>query len=288
MSDGRMERAGEVASQLSPCVRPIRTCGAGSTRQSGSSCCSASRWPSLPPSATCRTSTGTCTPAGSRSACSASACSPSTARSSGGGSCSRLARGCRRAAARRSGARRPSAATCRRACCCRSCAWRWRSATGSARGPVGEFAYELVLTLTGSALVGAYLIIDLPALRDDPQRFLALGLPILALVALHPSIFHRLANFALGRLGRPQLERALDLGDAAGFAALYAVDFVSAGLSVYALAHLAYPVTTDDVPIVIGAFAASNVLSLLAFVLPSGIVAREAALVLALSPIMPR
>ena len=152
---------------------------------------------------------------------------------------------------------------------------------------LASIAYELILTVTGSALVGAYLIIDLPELQAEPARFAALVIPLLAFAALHPSIFRRVADFTLGRLGRPQLEQILSFREAVTFAALYMVDFVIAGVSVYALAHLAYPIDSGDLPIIIGGFAASNVLSLLAFLLPSGIVAREAALVLALSPIMP-
>jgi hypothetical protein len=69
------------------------------------------------------------------------------------------------------------------------------------------------------------------------------------------------------------------------FVALYAVTFVAAGLSVFALAHLIYPVAAADLITFVGAFAVATVLSVLAFFLPGRVVARELGLAVALSPV---
>ena len=60
-----------------------------------------------------------------------------------------------------------------------------------------------------------------------------------------------------------------------------------AGLSLYALAQSFYPVGIADLPTMVGAFGVATAFSFLAFLLPGGLVAREAAMTLALSPIMP-
>ena len=73
----------------------------------------------------------------------------------------------------------------------------------------------------------------------------------------------------------------------AEFTGLYVLSFVVAGLGVYGFAHTAYPVDGGDLVIITGAFAVATALGLLAFVLPAGIIAREAGLAVALAPVMP-
>ena len=71
------------------------------------------------------------------------------------------------------------------------------------------------------------------------------------------------------------------------FVLLYTAVIAVNGIGVYALAQLVYPVGAEDLPAVIGAFAAGTVLSLLAAFLPGGLIAREAGLAVALAPVMP-
>jgi hypothetical protein len=152
---------------------------------------------------------------------------------------------------------------------------------------LASVAYELALFFTAALLLGSYFVIDLPALQDAPQRFLVLVLPVLAIVAMQPRIFHTLVDRVLVRLGRARLPLSLPGGRVFEFVGLYAVTYVIAGVSLYALAQSVYPVGVDDLPLVVGAFAVGTALSLLAFVLPGGLVAREAGIALALSPVMP-
>jgi glycosyltransferase 2 family protein len=95
------------------------------------------------------------------------------------------------------------------------------------------------------------------------------------------------ANYALVRLGRARLPVSLAPRRIWEFVGLYVLSMLVAGLSLYALAQSFYPVGVDDLPTVIGAFAVATTFSFLAFLLPGGLVAREAAMTLALSPIMP-
>ncbi len=147
--------------------------------------------------------------------------------------------------------------------------------------------YEIALALSGGLVVGAYFIIDLPELSGYWQRYLAAGLPICALVVLQPAIFQRVTAYALRRLGREPLALVLPLGRVLEFMGLYALVYVLAGLSTYALGQSVYPIDAGDAITVLGAYAVGTTLGIVAFFLPGGLVAREAGLAVALSPIMP-
>lgn len=152
---------------------------------------------------------------------------------------------------------------------------------------LASVAYEMALFFTAALILGAYFVIDLPDLQDSPGRYLVLALPVLALVALHPRIFHTLADRALERLGRAKLPLSLRMGRVFEFVGLYALTYVIAGVALYGFAQSVYPVDSGDMVTVIGAFAVGTALSIIAFVLPGGLVAREAGIALALSPVMP-
>jgi hypothetical protein len=152
---------------------------------------------------------------------------------------------------------------------------------------LASVAYEMALFFTAALILGAYFVIDLPNLQDSPGRFLVLALPVLALVALQPRIFHSLADRALERLGRAKLPLSLGTGRVLEFVGLYAATYVLWGLALYGIAQCVYPVEGGDLVTVVGAFAVGTAISIIAFVLPGGLVAREAGIALALSPVMP-
>lgn len=155
------------------------------------------------------------------------------------------------------------------------------------RVSLASVAYDMAMFFTAALILGAYFVIDLPNLEGAPGRFLVLALPAVALVLLHPRIFHTVADRALARLGRQPLPLSLPFARVLEFVALYAITYVIAGLSLYALAQSVYPVGSGDLVTVVGAFAVGTAISLIAFVLPGGLVAREAGIALALSPVMP-
>jgi glycosyltransferase 2 family protein len=152
---------------------------------------------------------------------------------------------------------------------------------------LASLVYEGALALAGAVMVAAYFLIELPALQDRSARWLILALPVLALVALHPRLFGPWTAFALRRAGRPPLPLTLPAPRLLLLATMYAGSFVLAGASLYALTQALYPVGASDLPQILGAFAIGFSASVLAFVLPGGLGAREVALVAALSPAMP-
>jgi uncharacterized membrane protein YbhN (UPF0104 family) len=152
---------------------------------------------------------------------------------------------------------------------------------------LASVVYEVALGVSAGLVFGAYFVVNLPELQDESGRFLVLVLPVAALTVLHPQIFHTAADLALERLGRERLPLALGMGMVVKLISLYVVSYLLAGAGVFSLAQIVHPLGAGDLIIVSGAFAAATALGLLAFVLPAGLGAREAALAVALSPIMP-
>jgi hypothetical protein len=155
------------------------------------------------------------------------------------------------------------------------------------RVTMASIVYQLGAAFAGATAVGAYFVIELPNLQGTPARFVALALPVAALVALDPPIFHRLADFALKRLGREPLPLSLPRSAVLLYTAVAAVSFVIAGVAVWAFTQAIHPVAPDDTPTVIGSYSVGFAISVLTVVLPGGLGAREGAMVAALSPVMP-
>ncbi len=147
--------------------------------------------------------------------------------------------------------------------------------------------YELSLFVAANLAIGAYFIITLPDLAGDWQRFVVLAIPVVALIGLQPRFFHTFADAALRRMGREPLPLSLPGRRVFEFGALYTAATVVAGLAAYCLAQSIYPVGTDDLPTVVGSLAVGTGFSIVAFIIPGGLGAREAGMALALSPVMP-
>lgn len=150
-----------------------------------------------------------------------------------------------------------------------------------------SIGYELGFTFAGAAALGAYFVVTLPDLSDEPVRWLALAAPVLSLIALDPAVFHRLADAALTRLGRATLPLSLNRVQVLAFFAAFAASFLIAGFAVYAFAEAIHGVAGDDIPTTIGAYSVGFAASVAAFVLPGGLGAREGAMAAALSPALP-
>jgi glycosyltransferase 2 family protein len=152
---------------------------------------------------------------------------------------------------------------------------------------LASMIYEAALALTGAIVVASYFLIQLPALEDRSSRWLVLVVPVVAVAALHPRVFGPATAFALRRLGKEPLPLTLPASKLVLLAAMYAGSFLLAGVSLYALGQALYPLDAGDLPRVLGAFAIGFSASVLAFILPGGLGARELALVAALRPVMP-
>ena len=152
---------------------------------------------------------------------------------------------------------------------------------------LASVVYEQALAFTAAVILGAYFIIDLPDLSGEPARFLVLIVPVVTFACLHPRVFRPVADRVLRRLGRDELPVVLRLGRSVEFVALYAATLIVGGLGLYALAQGVFHVDGSDWLIVVGAWSVSAAVSLVAFIVPGGLVAREAAITVALAPVMP-
>ena len=121
--------------------------------------------------------------------------------------------------------------------------------------------YELALATTGALIVSAYFLVELPQLEDHPQRYAAYVIPAIAIVALQPEIFHRVADVVLRKLGRKPLPLSLGRWRVLEFAALFALSYVVGGVCIYALAEMISPVSASEVPTAIAAFSVATSLS---------------------------
>lgn len=147
--------------------------------------------------------------------------------------------------------------------------------------------YEVALSILGAVLVSAAFVIRLPALGDEPLRWLVLLVVPAGMLALHPSVFHRATDAALRRLGREPLPTSLTLGRVAWWAVVYAGTFVIGGLALCALVEGLHGLGLDDVPTVLVSYALGYVLSVLGFLLPGGLGAREAGIAAGLTAVAP-
>jgi hypothetical protein len=155
------------------------------------------------------------------------------------------------------------------------------------RRTLASLVYEAALAVAGALVVAGYFVIQLPELEGKPVRWVAVGIGLATLVLLHPRIFGPMSAAVLRRLRREPLAVLLPESTLLALWAGYALSFVLAGLSLFALAAALYPVGAADLPQVAGAFAVGFSVSVLAFVLPGGLGAREAGLSAALAPVMP-
>jgi glycosyltransferase 2 family protein len=150
-----------------------------------------------------------------------------------------------------------------------------------------SIVYEVSLFLAANLALGSYFVLTLPDLAGDWQRFIVLAIPVVALVGLQPRFFHRLADAALRRTGREPLPLSLPGRRVLEFACLYVVAMAVLGVATYSLAQTVYPVGLDDLPTVVGSLAVGTGVSIVAFIIPGGLGAREAGMALALSSVMP-
>jgi uncharacterized membrane protein YbhN (UPF0104 family) len=151
---------------------------------------------------------------------------------------------------------------------------------------LASIVYELGLGFGTAVIVGAYFVIELPDLQDEPARYAVLGLIPVVLAALHPLVFFPLANLGLRKLGREPLPRALPFGRVLQLALLYVGCWAIIGSSVYAFASALTPLDAADYPYVAAAYPVAFCVAVLTFLVPSGLGTRDAALAIALKAVV--
>ena len=152
---------------------------------------------------------------------------------------------------------------------------------------LASIVYELGLGFGTAVMIGAYFVIELPELQDQPLRYLVLVLVPAVLIVLHPRIFLPLANFALRKLGREPLPKPLPFGRVLAMSLLYLCSWAVIGAALYAFAKALHPVDASDFAYVAAAYPVAFCVAVLTFIVPSGLGTRDATLAVAIAAVLP-
>lgn len=106
-------------------------------------------------------------------------------------------------------------------------------------------------------------------------------------VVLQPQLLRPVADRLLARAGRDPLPAVLAGREVVVFAAGYVATYVLAGLGTWALVVALHPVAAADVPRVIASFSIGFIASMIGFLSPGGLGAREVAQATVLTPALP-
>lgn len=152
---------------------------------------------------------------------------------------------------------------------------------------LASIVYELALGVNAAVIGGAYFFITLPALEDQPARYAILVVVPLALAGLHPRIFKPLTDWGLRKLGREPLPRALAYRQVLGLLPvfLFMWALIGSGLFTFALALQSLP--ADELPYIAAAYPVAFCVSVLTFIVPSGLGTRDATLATAIGAVLP-
>jgi hypothetical protein len=156
----------------------------------------------------------------------------------------------------------------------------------SKRVCLASVVYELVLGFGTALMIGAYFVIKLPSLQDQPLRWAVLVVIPGVLVALHPRVFGQVANFALRKLGREPLPRTLPYGRIVEVALLYGISWATIGVGVYAFASALQSLDLSDFPYIAAAYPVAFCVAVLTFIVPSGLGTRDTALAAAMTAVL--
>lgn len=152
---------------------------------------------------------------------------------------------------------------------------------------LASIVYELGLGVCAAVIGGAYFFITLPSLEHTPARWAILLVIPIALIGLHPRIFKPLADWALGKLGREPLPRALPYRWVLTLVPAYLAGWLLVGAGVYTFALALQPLPADKLPYIAAAYPVAFCVSVLTFIVPSGLGTRDATLATAIDAVLP-
>lgn len=148
-------------------------------------------------------------------------------------------------------------------------------------------ALEIALT-TVAGLVTYLLTLPLVAGAGTPLRLgIALGLLLLLGIGLQPALFNRALAFLLRKLGS-QTQIRIDYRDLGIPLLIYVLAWCVGGATLYATIRAIYPLSWPQLPAVVGTWAASGAIGLLASTFLFGFGVREVALSVLLAALMPQ
>jgi uncharacterized membrane protein YbhN (UPF0104 family) len=157
----------------------------------------------------------------------------------------------------------------------------------SKRGCLASIVYEAGLAVVTAVVIGAYFVIDLPQLDDQPARYAIVVVVPLALAVLHPRVFRPLADFALGKLGRQPLPATLPFGRVLEIALVFLAAWVAMGAGVVGFAAALHPLDAEDVAYTAAAYPVAFCAAVVTFIAPGGLGTRDAALAISLAAVLP-
>lgn len=148
---------------------------------------------------------------------------------------------------------------------------------------VAATTYEQVIALVAASLLAVVALLEVGSGSSvGPAAWLVLAVPLAALL-LHPRVFGPASAWALGRVHRPPLGALLPFGRVIVMVGWYLVTAALLGLSVWAFMRgVGGPGIGDPVGVASG-FLLAFVVSMLVFIVPSGLGVRDAMLALVLS-----
>ena len=155
------------------------------------------------------------------------------------------------------------------------------------RVTVAATTYEQVVALVSASLLAVVALLDIGSSSAvGPAAWLVLAVPLAALL-LHPRAFGPASAWALRRVRREPLAVLLPFGRVALMVGWYMVTSALLGLSVWAFMRgVGGPEIGDPVGVASG-FLLAFVVSMLVFIVPSGLGVRDAVLALVLSRQVP-
>jgi glycosyltransferase 2 family protein len=161
-----------------------------------------------------------------------------------------------------------------------------REAGVAGRVTLAASVYEHVFMLGLAAAASIGLLLYVGDLGQGPWLWIVAAVPF-GLLLLHPRVFEPLSSALLRRFSREPLEAFLSIRDAALLGGVYALSYVCLGLGVWATVRT-FAGADAGGPLLVGAgILLSFVVSMLAFVFPSGLGVREGIFALVLARNVP-
>lgn len=151
---------------------------------------------------------------------------------------------------------------------------------------IAGFAYEFALAVGTALALSVFWFLSLDALEDDWWRWLVLLAPVLLLAALHPRVLDVVETKIGARFGVESAHVTLPVPRLVPYVVAYLLAYAIAGLGVYCMARGIHSVDAPDF-VAVSSYAIGYAAAALAFVLPAGLGARDAATASALSSVMP-
>jgi hypothetical protein len=152
---------------------------------------------------------------------------------------------------------------------------------------LASIVYELALGVCAAVIGGAYFFIKLPSLHDQPLRYGILLVVPLVLIGLHPRVFKPVVDWALGKLGREPLPRALPYGMVLVLLPAFLIGWLMVGAGLFTFALALQPMPADKFLYIATAYPVAFCVSVLTFIVPSGLGTRDATLATAIDAVLP-